>query len=167
MRRSIRIIAMASTLCAGCATTSAGNGSSRQYKVDELIDLPADGIAPVSIKAGPVEVIEVRIRNMPTEQDVVEDKRGTDRSHPKPTVVARSTSRQPAWLSLVSILEDEAGKPLMTCDARKDQELAPGATDDWNTCMFEGIRTREWPRVKIFHLIATVRVSEEAPSPAP
>ena len=161
-------IAFAAILAAGasaCVTIGGGYGPVEEYTVDQAIPLGPDASAEVNLRAGPFEIVKVLVRNAPTEKDVLEDKRGTDRSHPKPVIVARSFAKETARVTLASILEDEDGQPLMTCSGRKDQDLDGGTTDDWNTCFLEAIRTADWPRVKFFHLIVTFRVQEEAAQP--
>ncbi|HET6439202.1 MAG TPA: hypothetical protein VFG59_14130 [Anaeromyxobacter sp.] len=158
----IAFIAILAGAAGACATSGGGRGQMREYRIDEAIPLGPEASADVSIKAGPFELVRVLVRNAPTEKDVLEDTRKTDRSHPKPTIVARSTAEETAMVTLASILEDEHGEPLMTCSGRRAQELVGGVTDDWNTCFLEAIRTADWPRVKYFHAIVTFRVREEA-----
>jgi hypothetical protein len=164
VRRSMLVVTMAAVACAACATTGAGKGEMREYKIDEVVPLGPEGSAQVSLKSGPFEIVQLLVRNQPSAKDILEDKRGTDRSHPKPTIVARSSATETAMVSLASILEDENGKPLMTCNSRRDQDLVGGVTDDWNTCFMEAILTQDWPKVKNFHVIVTFRVREEAPA---
>jgi hypothetical protein len=160
MRRPMLLLALGSTLLAGCATMAGGKGDWKEYKIDQIVPLGPDGSANVSVKTGPFEVVRVLVRNQPTAKDVAEDTYKRDRSHPKPTIVAKSNATGVAYVTLVSILEDENGTPLMTCNSRKEQDLGPGTTDDWNTCFMEGIRTQDWPKVKNFHAVVTFRVRE-------
>lgn len=162
MSRSMWIVVLSAIACASCATLGS-SAPMREYQVDEPIPLGRDGSAEVSLKAGPFEVVKVLVRNQPNPAEVRE--RGWCR--PKPTIVARSTAKDGdvAMVSLVSILEDDQGAPLMTCSSRKPQELFGGMTDDWNTCFLEAMRAEDWPKVKYFHAIVTFRAREEPAQP--
>jgi hypothetical protein len=152
---------------AACATVP-GQGPIHEYELDVLVPMPAEGAVEVSHKAGPFELVHVKFRNRPSAKDIALSRDDTrDMSHPKPIVVVRSTATHTARVSLATILEDEAGKPLMTCASRLDQELAPGYTDDWNTCQLEGIRTADWPRVKNVHVVLGFRVRGDEPEASP
>ncbi len=167
MNRTTCAATLAAVLLSGCATLGEPPGTRvSEYRIDEVVPLPADGIAPVSFRAGPVEVVEVRVRNRPSAEDIAEDTRKTDTSHPKPVITAFNHGTALALVSLESILEDAAGTPLMVCNGRKPQELVPGVKDDWNTCLMEGMPTHAWPRVTHFHAKVTIRVRESAPAPA-
>ncbi len=167
MNQIVCAATVAAVLLTGCATMGDVPGTSvNEYHIDEVIPLPADGIAPVRFRAGPVELVEVRVRNRPTAKDIAEDRRKMDTSRPKPVITAFNHGDALAWVSLESILEDAAGTPLMVCNRRKPQELFPGVKDDWNTCFMEGMPTHEWPRVTHFHAKLTIRVREPTPAPA-
>lgn len=162
MRRSLVLAAAVASLTS-CTHGRFAKGL-KEYRLDEVVSLPESKIAEVSLRAGPVEVFEVRVRNGVTPQDLLEDTHHRDRSHPKPTVFARSSSPYTAWVTIATVLEDDIGTPLMTCASRKDQELEGMATEDWNACLAEGMFTRDWPRVQAMRVMLTVRVPEPPPA---
>jgi len=145
----VALVTILAGAVSACARSGGRRGQMRGYQIDEAIPLGPEASADVSMKAGPFELVNVLVRNAPTEKDVLEDARRTDRSHPQPTIVARSTAQETAMVTLASILEDEHGEPLMTC-GRRAQELVGGVTDGWNTCILESVRTADWPRVRYF-----------------
>lgn len=153
--------------CAACSTVP-GTGPIREYTIDQVIPLPPSGEAAVGAKSGPFELVRVHVDNRPEEREVALGKdRPGDSSRPKPIVVVRSAAQHTARVSLATILEDEAGEPLMTCKSRLDQDLAPGFEDDWNTCQLESMRTGDWARVKRLHAILGFQVREDVPGATP
>lgn len=164
MNRTVPAAALAAALVVGCATTrEASQGYVHEYYVDQIAPLAEDGSAAVSFRAGPVEFVELRVRNRPTPGDVAGDTRKTDISHPKPAITAVNHGAALAMVTLESVLEDGRGTPLLRCGDRRPQELFAGTKDDWNTCFMEGIPTRDWSRVSHFRVRATVRVREDRP----
>ena len=129
-----------------------------EYPVDERIPLAPDGVMPVSIQVGPVTITEVRVRNMPSEQDVAENQTGNDKSHPKPSLAVRSSADVKILAS--ASLESEGGESYQSC--KRKVEVDAGKTDDWNLCGMEGLYTRDWRKVKVVHLVAWVRLNDAA-----
>jgi len=167
MIRPILITALLPVLLTACAAVGVATQPTKEYVIDQVVDLPENGIAPVSFRVGPIEVIEVRVRNMPTAKDIAEDTRKTDHSRPKPVVTARNHGTELAMVNLAAVLEDANGVALFSCERIKAQELFPGMSDDWNTCFLESMRTADWPRVKRFHVRLKARVRETAPAAVP
>ncbi|HVN32954.1 MAG TPA: pullulanase-associated domain-containing protein [Anaeromyxobacter sp.] len=149
---------LALALAALCATPAVGADSIFEYPIDERIPLAAEGVMPVSIQAGPVTITEVRVRNMPTERDVAENPTGSDKSHPKPDVAARSSAD--VKIRLGASLESEEGESYLSCTRKVG--LDAGRTDDWSLCGMEGMYTRHWRKVKVVHLVGWVRLDDAA-----
>ena len=140
------------------AAPAANDDQVFEYFIDESIPLPADGVASLSIQAGPVTITQVRIRNAPTKRDLRENPTGHDRSHPKPAVTGQSSDD--VNLQIVVSLEDDAGNSFMSC--RRKVGLDEGDSDEINLCTTESMYTHDWPSLRILHLSARVILRDPA-----
>ncbi|HVO21299.1 MAG TPA: hypothetical protein VMU15_18700 [Anaeromyxobacter sp.] len=125
------------------------------WEIDLAVPLAASGVMPVSLGAGPVTVTELRVRNMPSEEETHDQSRGNDKSHPKPTVTVKNGGSGKVKCKLKVALEDDQGKPLMTCDASKGVDQ--GETSELNLCWIASIRTLDWPKLRAFHVTGTIK----------
>jgi len=125
------------------------------HEFELAVPLAADGVMPVSFEVGPFTLTEVRVRNMPSDEEVRDTSAKRDNSHPKPTFTARSRAAWDADFKVKVTLEDERGKVLMKCDRSKG--LGKGETDELNLCWLASIRTSEWPKVKVVRLVGRIQ----------
>lgn len=125
------------------------------YELDLAVPLASGGVMPVSFEVGPFTITELRVRNMPSDEETHDLSRGKDKSHPKPTITARSRTTWDAQLKLKVTLEDDQGKALMACEARKG--LAKGESEELSMCWIASVRTLDWPKVKVFHVTGRIK----------
>jgi hypothetical protein len=125
------------------------------WEIDLAVPFKHDGVMPVSLVAGPFTITELRVRNMPSDEETHDQSRGNDKSHPKPTVTAHNGAGWKAKLKLKVALEDDQGRSLLTCDASKGVDK--GETSELNLCWIASIRTLDWPRVRAFHVTGRIQ----------
>ncbi len=157
MRKHLVTLAAAIALF---ALPSHGKDRSPQYDIDESVTVNAASGYDTRIQAtaGPVTFTEVKIRNIPSAEEIRRVTRATENSRPKPVVFARNDGQIPAKVHVRTILEDDMGTALMTCD--RTGSLDPGERNDWNMCLTEAMHTLDWPQVRVVHLIAQVDTKE-------
>lgn len=140
---------------AGCLSLGAGAAAADEVKIDRKIPLQFqqdEVLAPVSIEAGPVKFTEVRVRNVPKEDEI---RKAGDSTRPKPVVAVDNENGPDAKVRVVVTLEDEAGKSYLECS--RSSSIDSGAqADHINACWLESMQSSDWPKVKVFHLVATV-----------
>jgi len=152
LRSAVGTVFVLGTVTA-CATASTSAGPV-EYSVDERVPIAADGVMPVSLKAGPVTFTELRVRNLPDEDEVLNSSRW-EHSRPKPTVRATGDGSVATKLDLEASLESEQGEVFLKCTRRTS--LNSSGREEWNLCTLEAMYTRDWPRTKFFHLRASVK----------
>jgi hypothetical protein len=140
---------------AGCLSLGTAASASDEVKIDQRIPLKFEGdevLAPVSIEAGPVKFTEVRVRNVPGADEI---KKAGDHSRPKPVVAVDNEKGPDAKVRVEVKLEDEEGKSYLSCT--RSSSIDSGAHEDHiNACWLDAMLSSDWPKVKVFHLIATV-----------
>jgi hypothetical protein len=125
------------------------------WEFELAVPFASSGVMPVSLEVGPFTISELRVRNMPSEEETHDPSRTKDNSHPKPTVTARSHTTWDAQFKLKVTLEDDQGKVLLSCSAKKG--LSRGEQEELNVCWIASIRTLDFPKVKVFHVTGRVK----------
>jgi hypothetical protein len=125
------------------------------YTIDRTIPLPAEGFTSVSLDVGPVTVTELRVRNIPDKEEIA-NASAREHSRPKPVVKAKNNGPVDVDLVLDTSLEDDLGESFLGCT--RVVSLDAGETDDWSTCRLEAMYTRDWPKVRMFHLVLKVKL---------
>ncbi len=149
-------LALAATLLAASASAEdpigSGVGTQAGIKdnpsIDELIPLNESYDVPVTLEARSVTITAVRIKDRPSAAQVeVASSRSSVR--PELEISMKSAASREVRVFVEGALEDTTGHALLTCKRAKN--LDPGELEDL-TCPNNGIYTRDWPRVKVFHL---------------
>lgn len=149
MRAWASTVAVAGCLWMGTAAAA------DEVRIDQRIPLEFkddEVLAPVSIEAGPVRFTEVRVRNVPKTSEIRDP---DDNSRPKPVVAVDNDNGPDAEVRIEVTLEDEQGNSYLRCS--QSSSIDSGAHEDHiNACWLESMHSRDWPKVKVFHLLATV-----------
>ncbi len=135
------------------------------FLIDEVFPLPENGRIPLTLKAGPVDITEVRIEKMPSKSEVANARRNSEKSRVEPIVMVKGMSDPDDVLDGLEIravievaLEDDVGTPVISCI--KVVEIDPGEIDDVSPCTLGArtLYTQDWPKVKFVSLKAKVNL---------
>jgi hypothetical protein len=148
------LVALGAVAVAVSAEEEAKAGS-----LDKSFAMPAKGgdVIPVKIKVGSLMIDEIRLNNLPNEQEVkvaVANNSG-DKSRPKIAVLISNPTPYKMKAKLVTSFEGADGTIYMSCD-RKDGVKPYADSDRTNMCFFDSLKTRNWPKVKKVHLVAEI-----------
>jgi hypothetical protein len=109
----------------------------------------------VDADAGPVHVGQVVFQNLPTEHEIREAEKPGETSRPRPFLVVTSRGAT-AKLEIEIRLEDDQGEVLMSTENTgyakegNSNELVNASR------LRPGMRTIDWPRLKIVHVLVKV-----------
>jgi len=156
VRRAFRAGAIAVALGVAGLGGRASAGESRELPVDISGEVGADAIALLGQQVGPIFFHEVLVQARPTAEEIREANPGEE-SHPKMLLILDSSSRKGCVLDLQLQLQDEAGRMLAACAGVVVQ---PSAWKDVvEVCRRPpDMATLDWPKVKTFRLVGTVKV---------
>jgi hypothetical protein len=126
-----------------------------EYEFELAVPMAHDGVVPVSLEVGPFTITELRVRNMPSDEEVQDPSKKDDNSHPKPCFTARSQAPWDADFKAKFTLEDDQGNVLMSCNRSKG--LSRGETEELSLCWLASMKTHDWPKVKVLRLAGRVR----------
>lgn len=129
------------------------------YTVDKTVPMPKTGQADLKFEAGPLVIEEIVIRNMPDDEDLAKAKSDpSDKCHPKLAIGVSNKGTVKTKFHLKVQLEDKDGNIYMSCD--RNDESEPGAVNDHtNLCWLDSMKTLDWPKVTVIHIVAKVSKS--------
>ena len=143
----------------GVAAAAVSEEEAKPGSLDKSFAMPAKGgdVIPVKIKVGSLMIDEIRLNNLPNEEEVkvaVANNSG-DKSRPKIAVLISNPTPYKMKAKLVASFEGADGVLYMTCD-RKDGVKPYADSDRTNMCFLASLKTRDWPKVKKVHLTAEI-----------
>ncbi len=147
----------------GIGSVAAWAEESETLKFDKSFPLPADGVDVIQVKAkvGSVVVDDIRLNNLPNEQEVkVAVANNTDdKCRPKIAVLFSNPTALKMKAKVVATFESADGTVLFSCD-RKDRINPFADGDRTDVCFGFGALTsmqlRHWPKVKKVHIVADI-----------
>lgn len=160
---TLRSGALVLAVALGIGSVAAWAEESETVKFDKSFPLPADGVdvIPVKAKVGSVVVDDIRLNNLPNEQEVkVAVANNTDdKCRPKIAVLFSNPTALKMKAKVVATFESADGTVLFSCD-RKDRINPFADGDRTDVCFGFGALTsmqlRHWPKVKKVHIVADI-----------
>jgi hypothetical protein len=152
MRPTTAVLGLAVLLAAASAAAAE---PAREYKVDQVIPLPEDGVANVTVEVGPMVITQIALGTRPTAEDIAKDTRHTDTFRPKPRVAAHNAGTYNVEMFVEVALVDDAGKEYVDC--RRSVGYDVGNSDETTLCRMDAMSVSDWPKVTGFRLVAHAR----------